>query len=175
MGVHVTTVSKALKNHPGLPERTKARNRKTAAKMGYQANPFVSILMGYRARKLSPDARITIAFLVPDSNFLKTNPHSQLVFEGAQKRAEELGFALDVISIDGFAKRGERLSQVLDSRGIHGAILYAIPAGSLPEAIKWDNLALVANYDLPGITQVCPDYFANAYLACEKLWELGFR
>ncbi len=50
-GVHVTTVSLALRNHPSLPEHTKERIRALAAEMGYRPDPSLRALMAYRKRQ----------------------------------------------------------------------------------------------------------------------------
>jgi hypothetical protein len=47
-GVHRTTVSLALRDHPRIPAETRARVRAAAEALGYRINPLVSALMQSR-------------------------------------------------------------------------------------------------------------------------------
>ncbi len=44
-GVHRTTVSLALRNHPRIPQATRDRVKQIANDLGYRINPLVSALM----------------------------------------------------------------------------------------------------------------------------------
>jgi len=48
VGVHRTTVSLALRDHPRIPAATRERVKTAAAKLGYRSNPLVSALMKSR-------------------------------------------------------------------------------------------------------------------------------
>ena len=47
-GVHVTTVSLALRNHPRLPASTRERIQALAKELGYVPDPFLRALVTYR-------------------------------------------------------------------------------------------------------------------------------
>ncbi|MGK0236799.1 MAG: LacI family transcriptional regulator [Candidatus Pelagisphaera sp.] len=47
-GVHQTTVSPALGNHPSLPKKTRDRIQGLAKEMDYQPDPALSALIAYR-------------------------------------------------------------------------------------------------------------------------------
>ena len=49
-GVHRTTVSLALREHPRIPAATRMRIKAIAAKLGYRINPLVSALLGSVSR-----------------------------------------------------------------------------------------------------------------------------
>ncbi|HEX2099257.1 MAG TPA: LacI family DNA-binding transcriptional regulator, partial [Candidatus Synoicihabitans sp.] len=46
--LHYSSVSLALREHPSIPEATRARVRRAARRLGYQANPVMSALSGFR-------------------------------------------------------------------------------------------------------------------------------
>jgi len=48
-GVHSTTVSLALRNHPSLPVETRERLQALAKEMGYRPDPMLGALMHYRS------------------------------------------------------------------------------------------------------------------------------
>jgi len=62
-GVHVTTVSLALRNHPKLPLATRQRIRAVAERMGYRPDPALFSLAAYRTRIRPPKQRLTLAYL----------------------------------------------------------------------------------------------------------------
>ena len=55
-GVSPAAVSLALRNHPSIPETTRARIREVAESLGYQPNPRVAELMGHIRRNRGVEA-----------------------------------------------------------------------------------------------------------------------
>ena len=47
-GVHQTTVSLALRNHPSLPKSTRDRIQELAHSMGYRPDPAISAIAAQR-------------------------------------------------------------------------------------------------------------------------------
>jgi LacI family transcriptional regulator len=124
-GVHVTTVSMALRDHPRLPEATKKRLKALAAKMGYAPDPFLSALATYRTRSKTPRYHATVAWLTnwaTEWGWKKTTAHPQF-YSGAEKMAQELGYKLEHFWLRAPGLTEERLGAILDARGISGLIL----------------------------------------------------
>ena len=63
-GVHVTTVSLALKCHPRIPGETQERVRRIADELGYRPDPMLSSLVAYRTHKRPAAFHGTLAWLV---------------------------------------------------------------------------------------------------------------
>jgi LacI family transcriptional regulator len=61
-GVSRATVSRALRNHPAIPETTRVRIRKVAAKLGLCENPVLSEAMRH-VRSRRGLSREVVAFL----------------------------------------------------------------------------------------------------------------
>ena len=62
-GVHTTTVSLALRNHPSLPVTTRERIQALAREMGYRPDPGLAALVAYRSRLNPPKHRQTLAYI----------------------------------------------------------------------------------------------------------------
>src|SRR3954465_73494 len=62
-GVHVTTVSLALRNHPSLPVATRQRLQALAKEMGYQPDPALSSLVAYRSRTKPARTKLMLAYV----------------------------------------------------------------------------------------------------------------
>ena len=62
-GVHVTTVSLALRNHPRLPVATRQRLCALADQMGYRPDPAMRALVSYRQKLRPPHSQLTLAYV----------------------------------------------------------------------------------------------------------------
>src|SRR4051812_17574522 len=93
-GVHQTTVSLVLRNHPSVPAETRDRVLAAVKQLGYKRHPFLAALMSSRMRLTSGPGNPILAFFTdfdsPDR--WKESPTAVEMFEGARARAQELGF-----------------------------------------------------------------------------------
>src|SRR4051794_254841 len=95
-GVHTTTVSLALRNHPSLPLTTRQRLQSMANEMGYQPDPALRALIEYRTRGARFKNIQTIAYLTHFDErwgWKKSYAHAEF-FSGASARATGLGYRL---------------------------------------------------------------------------------
>ena len=91
-GVHTTTVSLALRNHPRLPEATRQRLRALAEKMGYTPDPAMQALVAYRKNIGHHSYGLRLAYLTNWSTqwgWKKALGHDQF-YQGATARGREL-------------------------------------------------------------------------------------
>src|SRR6185312_6263838 len=96
-GVHVTTVSQALRNHPSIATSTRERLQALALAMHYRPDPFLRSLVAYRARRTTGDKMPTLAYVTnwhTRWGWKKVAAHSGF-FSGAEAKATELGFQLE--------------------------------------------------------------------------------
>src|SRR5262245_692446 len=124
-GVHVTTVSLALRNHPRLPQATRERIQKIAEKMDYRPDPFLQALVAYRGKTMPRRNPPTLAYVtnwVTRLGWQKVTAHPQF-FEGAKSKASELGFNLEHFWMGEPGLTHTRLSSILSARGINGLII----------------------------------------------------
>ncbi len=124
-GVHVTTVSLALRNHPRLPLTTRERIKALAEKLGYRPDPFLQALVAYRGKTTPRRNPPTLAYVTNwDTRWgwKKVTAHPDF-FAGALAKADELGFHLDHFWMREPGLTHVRLGQILEARGINGMII----------------------------------------------------
>ncbi len=124
-GVHVTTVSLALRNHPRLPGKTRQRLQALAREMGYAPDPFLRALVAYRGKVMTRKNPPTLAYVTNWNTrwgWKKVTAHPDF-FAGALAKANELGFSLEHFWLGEPGLTHGRLSRILYSRGINGVII----------------------------------------------------
>src|SRR5690606_8011398 len=96
-GVHVTTVSLALRNSPQLPSATRERIRAIAVRLGYRPDPHLAALCVYRQTLRPPGFQATLAWVTNHSTQDGWQRVSQFFeyYAGARERANQLGYALE--------------------------------------------------------------------------------
>lgn len=180
-GVHVTTVSLAMRNHPRLPETTRKRLQGMAREMGYTPDPFMRALIAYRGKVMTRKNHPTLAYV---TNWLtrwgwkKVTAHPEF-FAGAQAKATELGFKLDHFWLGEPDLSHARLSRILYDRGITGVIVAShIREVDVELQFDWAHLSAVKiDYfphrpELPNVTN---NQLQIVRLAMQKLMDAGYR
>ncbi len=143
LGVSKMTVSLALRHSPEVSQEMRERVAAAAQAMGYQINAHAR---GLAARRVSAPSGLPIALLNlynPPSEW-----HRHLSFrhmrEGAEKRAGELGYRLDEISLRERGMTARRVDQILKSRGIRGVLIPPSPHSHGHLRLSWDQFAAAA-------------------------------
>lgn len=123
--VNVSTVSRSFNNHPGVSAATRKRVRKQAEKMGWRPNPLASAYIAHVRSTKPPTIQAAIAWLnfSPGGTVEELPQYQQLLVQGAKRRALSLGYALDVISMNGIRFDAARLQKILLHRGIPGVVM----------------------------------------------------
>jgi DNA-binding LacI/PurR family transcriptional regulator len=181
-GVHLSTVSLALRNDARLPEATRERIRAVAAKMGYAPNPLVSLLMS-RVRRRNAGYRGTLGYVhtVPEGTpKLGGRVHRNFV-EGARRRAADLGYHLDEFFLTDAGPAARRLAQTLQVRNIAGVVIEHMPspicAGRrLPfDVAPFAAASVGVPLAYPSLHYVANDQYMRAIVAARELLALGYR
>ncbi|MDX2186460.1 MAG: LacI family DNA-binding transcriptional regulator [Opitutaceae bacterium] len=180
-GVHVTTVSLALRNHPRLPQETRDRLQGLAKKMGYVPDPLLRALVAYRGRNRTRRSPSTLAYVTNwDSawGWRKTTAHPQF-YEGARRKAEELGYKLVHFWMREPGLTHGRLSGILTARAINGVIL-ASHQREADDSIEFDwsrFSAVKIDYfpHKPELHNVTNDQCSIVRLAMRRLIGAGYR
>lgn len=179
-GVHVTTVSLALRDHPSIPPLTRARIRAVAKKFGYQRDPLLDALNFHRARR-SPQARVvSSAFVVhAGTTRLFGGSHYQpLVYAGAKAAAEARGHSLDIFVVGQGHLAPARLNTILNARSITGVLLSTFEIDIEQLDLDWDQFCAVKIECLhltPNLDAISNDQLQVARLAMQQLRKLGYR
>jgi DNA-binding LacI/PurR family transcriptional regulator len=146
LGVSTMAVSLALRNNPRLPEATRTRIKEQAEKLGYRPDPALSALTTYRHEKQTVRDYRTLAFLTCFSteDGWKREIYCRHYFEGAAKRAEELGYHIEPFWMTQPRLTPRRIVQILEARGIKGLLLAPVQANNASVSLDWNRFCAVS-------------------------------
>ncbi|WP_309397912.1 LacI family DNA-binding transcriptional regulator [Cerasicoccus maritimus] len=178
-GYHNTTVSRALRNKPNIPEATKIQILKVAKEMGWRPNPMASAYLAHRYATREPSFRAIIAWIIPYEHTSDMNRFHELGIHGATKRASALGYSLEKIWLRDIDFNGKRLHQVLKARGIPGLIFNNRGGAEKTFAtFDWEAFAIATwavKMHQPHLHLASYHHAHGIRLALEKLFEFGYK
>ncbi len=179
-GVHQTSVSLALRNHPSLPGRTRERIQRIAREMGYRPDRIVSGLAADRREQSTPGNEPTIAYIMDlrGPAELERSPPRQLFLRHARERAAELGYRVEVFYYAPGYYHSKSLDRTLRARNIEGLILGAFWDRQTDLELTWERFSVIKIETLPFnllFDVVQNNQFQVTRLAMEALQERGFR
>ncbi len=180
-GVHVTTVSLAMRNHPRLPEATRQRIQALAQEMGYTPDPLLRALVAYRGGIIERRNTPTLAYVTNWSTqwgWKNVTAHPDF-YAGALAKANELGYKLEHFWMREEGMSQERLGQILYSRGINGIIIasHGREMGDVLD-FAWENFSAVKiDYfpHRPALHNVTNNQCDIVRLAMQKVMAAGYR
>jgi LacI family transcriptional regulator len=180
-GVHVTTVSLAMRNHPRLPASTRQRIHDLADKMGYRPDPVLRALVAYRGRVSQRRNTPTLAYVTNWNSRLgwkKVTAHPAF-FSGAAAKANELGYKLEHFWLQEPGLTHGSLSRMLYARGINGLII-ASHGREMGDALHfdWQHFSTVKiDYfpHQPVLHNVTNNQCDIVRLAVQKVTAAGYR
>ena len=182
VGVHLSTVSLALRNDPRLPAATRQKIQGVAKSLGYTPNPLVSLLMS-RVRRRNAGYRGTLGYVhtVPrDTPKLAGRVHRNFV-TGARNRAMDLGYNLDEFFLTADPASGKQLARMLDARSIAGVVIEHVPGPLCPgrrlpfDVTPFASASLGVPLAAPPLHYVANDQYMRAIVAARELLALGYR
>ena len=183
-GVCKATVSLALRNSPRIPEDTKKRIKDIALELGYRQNPLVTANMAkIRQSKNRKGTLPTIAFLSTfydeelEDKHVEWHIQSRFL-QGAKRRSEELGFDFDFLEFDLAYYSGDRIQQVLMSRGVAGLVLGPLRFSNMHLDLDWSQFAVASigvSDSLGNIPSVFYDNFRCMQDVLDYLTNRGYR
>jgi LacI family transcriptional regulator len=169
LNVSPATVSRGLKDHPGIRKDTKRKILDTARKMGYQHNTFASNLRRKRTN--------TIGVIVPrlNSYFMST------VISGIEKIANENGYNLIISqSQESYKKEIASVNTMYNSRidGLLVSLAYDTMDNDHFDSLLKKNIPLIffdRIIEHPGCTSIVIDNRRAGYDVTKHLIEQGCR
>ena len=179
VGVATSTVSKALRHDPSIPEARCREICAAAEKLGYRPDPMVATLMArlhHRRRRSDPHNIAWIDLWGPERSRAVMNPVPML--QGARQRAGELGYAIEVYPAGVDQISPERLRRMLTARGQWGLIIPAVPESAMrfPFDLRgFAGVTIGTSLHEPVMHRVSPNHFQGCVLAFERLRERGFN
>lgn len=175
-----TAVSLALRNHPSIPEKTRARVRNAATAMRYRPDPALAALNEYRHQRNSQSPGYVLAYVTCFSqrNGWNRSAFFRRAFQGAHDRAEALGYRMEHCWLGEPGITPERFAQVLESRAIRGLVIAPLPQPASKLSLPWERFSCVAigpSLVDPVLHSACGDQYQGIMLAIDRLRERGYR
>jgi LacI family transcriptional regulator len=132
VGCNKSTVSRALRNQPGVLGPTAERIRSVALKLGYRPDPIQAQAATQRWRHTATShLTYTAAFIIPCyGSRAEVRMRAQPFADAAHAYIQTLGCGLDTVNASDY-RCGAELSRVLRARGVRGIVVPQIPAGQL--------------------------------------------
>lgn len=180
LGVSKTAVSLALRGKPGLSATTNARILRLAHELGYAPNPVSAELMALVRAKRHKTGAQTIAFIntFMDPTLLRRIPGFAAFVTGAEKRAPQFGYAVEVFEARAKGMSGERLAGILQARGIRGILVGPRWAMEPELQFPWERFAVVLVGEAesgPHLHRVCNHHVHGCATALSRLAAKGYR
>jgi LacI family transcriptional regulator len=179
-GVSRMAVSLALRNSPKISPPTAERIRKLANELGYRPNPMVSALMTQlrQSREVKKPSVIAYVTAFPTEGGWRRPGPALAYYEGAQRRAGELGYTLEEwwLRRPGLTER--RFCEILNTRDIHGMIVAPLPPSLNVLHFDWSQFAAAAishSLTAPDLNRASSDHFDAIDIAIHELTALGYR
>ena len=179
--VHYSTVSLALRDHPRVSDEVKQRIQALAKEMGYVPDPALTALNAYRKTKLPVHYKSTIAWIDTwrdDQEKLRDQPTFNEYFLGASQRAQQLGYDVEEFSLRDNEMSSQRLSKILQSRGINGLLLPPLQTQGERLDLDYDQFSTVCfGYSItPHVFHLVTNHQSHSmHMALEEVSKLGYK
>ena len=180
VGVHASTVSRALSNDPRITEAQRARICRAAQQLGYRANPLIAALMKVRRTRSGQTYKATLGFLKKhpaDQSAWFSENYGQLL-AGARMRAQAQGYQLEEFNLEDPELTPRRITEILQHRGVQG--LLVAPLHSVQDSIDldWSQFCTVAvgfSLNQVAVSRVAHNHFSGLALAVQECRRRGHR
>lgn len=169
LGISVSTVSRALQNHPDISERTKELVRECARKLNYKPNIMAS--------NLRTSKNTTIGVVIPELN----HHFFSSVLDGIEQAANEAGYNILICQTGEDVQKEIRSVHTLISSRVAGILVGVSKQTSNLQHLQevLDNGIQLVLYDRPcpslKCDQVVSDDYMGAFNAVEYLIQTGKR
>ena len=180
LGVSKASVSLALRGNPRISESLRHRVARLAAELGYAPNPLVSALMvSLRAQGRNGRA-CSLCFLTafPTREGWREFPAFHRYHAGARARAKALGYALETHWAGDPRVPGDRLTRLLEARGVPGIVIAPLPSTPPRLSLDWSRFATVAlghTFKEAPTHRVTNNQFHTILTALSACHERGYR
>jgi len=180
VGMHVSTVSLALKDSPRITEETKKKILATARELGYQRNPYLSTLMKSRRVRRVPQSSPVIGYITfHESREGWKEQHVEYeFFEGCRTMAQSRGYTIEDFWIKEPGMSSKRFSDILFNRGIQGIILGPSKELDAHVDLEWDRFSAVAighSIHYPQLHRVTNNHFLSTLRVMDYCQLIGVK
>lgn len=179
-GVSAMTVSRVLRNSPGVAPKTAERVRRAAKKLGYSPDPHMARLMA-RVRSHRRRRAEAVVALVRDEipgDELLDHAYQYVALDDIRTRAARHGYRAEEFRLDRNRMSASRLVQILETRGIEGLIISPQSSHSIGMELDYSNFAAVTlGYGLtqPALHRASTNVNRGIQQATAELSARGYR
>ena len=180
LGMTQATVSLALGEHPRISKETRELVRKAAKELGYVSDPYLSGLSVYRKSLREASFKGTLVWLsnYPPGTSWKKARVFRSYFDGAIRRAGELGYSLEEHHLQAEGMTPGRMESILLARNVHGLLVAPQPRVNLEIDFSFKKFsAITFGYTLrqPQLNLVALNQYHSMETTFQKLLDLGYR
>lgn len=141
-GLSASTASRALSGHPNVRAEVRAQVQAEARRLGYNRNHLVGALMAHvRAARADRFHGNLAVVHVASPEQPRPRPMQQVMIDAARGRAHELGFQIDVFSLDPAIVTAPALGRMLHARGVQGVVLLNSRLTDAAHGFPWEHFA----------------------------------
>ena len=167
-GVALSSVSRALSDHPDVSKKMRRRVHEAARELGYEPN--------FLAQSLRTGSTYTIGFLIRDI----ANPFFAAMANGAEHLLRQRGFVMLLVNSDGDSAVELNHISVLRRRRVDGLILNLVTEDHEPTIGALTNLEMpyvLVDRTLPdtNVSAVLCDHYTGVRAATDDLIAHGHR
>lgn len=179
LGIHHSTVSRALRGDSRILSATRRRVQNAAKKMGYYPDPMLSALMIYRAKNSPTNFRGQLAVVTNYSTRDGWHQYEKVgFFAGAKRQATALGYEIEAhwLSEPGMTER--RFDQILFARNIQGLLFIPQPRSHAHVRLDWEKYSGVSfgpTLTKPQLRMVDSDHYNSMAILMRQLRKRGYR
>jgi len=168
--VSATTVSRALRDQPGMSAETRRQVKAAARRLGYVRNAAAAALSAGRTH--------SIVYVVPDTSGRFPSLYQMEVLEGLVDEISHRGYTLTVVSERHLMNLGHSVFDVFKLFRADGAVLLLLRSGDMPKPqTDFSHPIVIVNRTIEGIDAdfVVADDEDGAYAATQHLIAMGHR
>jgi LacI family transcriptional regulator len=179
-GVHFTTVSMALRDHPSIPEATRTRIRAVAKQLGYTRNPVFAALAHFHVHGRQRTEAAQLGFVINRDRHARSEffRSPDVFLDGAREQARRLGYMLDVLQVGQGHHDSRSLERHLRAHQIGGVLIAGFEPGNDALALNWDEFAVVKINSMhvsPAAMTVSNDHRQDVRIAFRQLLAKGYQ
>jgi LacI family transcriptional regulator len=179
-GCSAVTVSLALRNHPRISAKTRAKVQRLAEKHGYTRDPVVSTLMNRlrTSRTGRPVDKLGVLTWWNTPYGERLNSLGAQSHAGICQRAKSLGYDVEFFWAKEPGMTARRLTQILHTRSIRGLILTTMARARGHVSLDWSHFAAAAlGYSIlkPALHRASYSHYQGMVIALRSLRSRGYK